>query len=73
MDDEKRLIKAVGDAAWRIEQGRDGAWKAFSPDGRTIVRIHATNSDRRWLENALSDLRRGGFDVEAFKGRRRNK
>ena len=73
MDDEKRLIKAVEEAGWRVEQGRDGAWKAYSPDGKTIVRIHATNSDRRWLENALSDLRRGGFDVETFKGRRRKK
>ena len=71
--DLKELVEAMVAQGWRVEIASTNHVKAFSPDGVTIANIAATPSDWRWRENALRDLRRGGFDVAAFKGRKRKK
>lgn len=63
-DDVKRLLDEVRRQGWRVEQSRRGAWLCYAPDGITIVTIHATPSDKRWMKNAISELRKGGFRWE---------
>ena len=73
MDDTRRLLEALVAQRWKVELTGKTHWRAKSPDGVTIVHFGGTPSDRRWLENAVRDLRRGGFDGAAFKGRKKQK
>ncbi len=57
----KKLVRQLEQQGWRVEE-RGARFMCFSPDGRTIVPIHKTPSDHRWLKNTLSELRKGGFD-----------
>ena len=58
--DVQDLVAEAADQGWRIRNRGDKVL-LFSPDGQTIVTLHRTPSDHRWLQNAYRDLRRGGF------------
>jgi hypothetical protein len=67
VDETKALLAALVDQGWRVERGKH--YKAFAPDGRTIVVISATPSDRRAITIAIGQLRRAGFVWPTKKGR----
>jgi hypothetical protein len=58
------LIRKLREQGWRVEETRHG-YMAYSPDRVTKVLLHKTPSDHRALKNALSELKRGGFDPNA--------
>ena len=58
--DVQDLVAEAADQGWRVKDRGDKVL-LFSPDGQTIVTLHWTPSDHRWLQNAYRDLRRGGF------------
>lgn len=58
--DVQDLVAEAADQGWRVKERGDKVL-LFSPDGQTIVTLHLTPSDHRWLQNAYRDLRRGGF------------
>lgn len=60
----KKLVKQLQQQGWRVEE-RGNRFMAYSPDGVTIVSIHKTPSDHRWLRNTIAQLRQGGFDPDA--------
>ena len=60
----RELVRRVEKQGWRVEQRKDG-WMCYSPDGKTMVLIHRTPSDRRGLQNTIARLRKGGFDPNA--------
>jgi hypothetical protein len=62
--DAQKLIAKVQEQGWRVDD-KGSAWLRYSPDGKTIVTIHKTPSDHRALKNAISRLKRGGFDPDA--------
>lgn len=58
----KRLQKKAWDAGWYPEEKRKGImWK--SPDQKSQVMLHSTDSDHRAYDNALGEFRRAGLDV----------
>jgi len=59
--DVRELAADLESQGWRIEQGKSGKLLCKSPDGATIVVLHGTPSDHRWKQNAISQLRRGGY------------
>jgi len=61
MDDLKRVLRALVEQGWRIEQSRGGHWKCYPPRGRYLVVVSGTPSDRRAVRNAVATLRRHGF------------
>lgn len=58
--DVQDLVAEAVAQGWR-DDDRGNKVLLFSPDGQTIVTLHWTPSDHRWLANAYRDLRRGGF------------
>jgi hypothetical protein len=66
VDETKAVIAALIAQGWRVERGKH--YKAFSPDGKTLVILSITPSDRRGLLNAISQLRRAGFIWPPRKG-----
>lgn len=56
----RRLIKELREQGWRVEK-RTSKSVAFSPDGRVFVPIHHTPSDKRSMQNTISQLKRGGY------------
>lgn len=73
MGSSRKEVQAVIDEVlaqgWVLDDRGDKVL-LYSPDGRTIVTLHWTPSDRRWRENAYRDLRRGGFvKVAKSKGK----
>ncbi len=66
VDELATLLRINGDSVtplpyhWRVKDRGDKVL-LFSPDRQTIVTLHCTPSDHRWLQNAYRDLRRGGF------------
>jgi hypothetical protein len=57
----ERLIRELRRTpGWRVERGRKH-YKAFAPDGKTIVVIPGTPSSSRSIKKVLSQLRRAGF------------
>lgn len=60
----KELIKEAKRQGWRVKEGKH--YKLYAPDGETIVVVGKTPSDRRSLENSISDMRKAGF---RWKGR----
>lgn len=47
----------------RVEMTRNNQWKVFSPNGKDIVIVSYTASDRFALKNIKGDLRRAGIEV----------
>ena len=60
--DVRELVEDAVQQGWRYEERKSGRVMLFSPDGRTIVTLHGTPSDRRWRHAAIRELRRGGFE-----------
>jgi len=58
--DRDKVIDAAIEQGWRTQTTKDGL-QLFAPDGVAIVTIHGTPSDRRAIKNAISRLRRHGF------------
>ena len=58
--DVQDLVAEAVAQGWR-DDDRGNKVLLFSPDGQTIVTLHWTPSDHRWLANASRALRRGGF------------
>jgi predicted RNA binding protein YcfA (HicA-like mRNA interferase family) len=56
----RELAAEAARQGWRVED-KGSHFKMFSPDGVTIVTLAKTPSDRRWRENTISKLRKGGF------------
>lgn len=56
----KNLLKQAEKQNWRVKEKKKG-WMLYSPDGVTKVMIHKTASDHHALDNAVSEMRRGGF------------
>jgi hypothetical protein len=63
--DVRELVEQAVRQGWRAEERRSGRLLLYSPDGRTIVTVHGTPSDRNWRHSAIRELKRGGFDPEA--------
>lgn len=59
--DVRELLEELRSQGWRIEPGKSGKVMCKSPDAVTLVVLHGTPSDRRWRQNAISQLKRGGF------------
>lgn len=55
-----KVIEAAIEQGWRSETTRDGL-QLFAPGRVGIVTIHGTPSDPRAIKNAISRLRRHGF------------
>jgi len=62
----KEIVRAAEKQGWGVERTKKGHWRFFAPDGENIVHGAGTPSDRRALDNLLSQLRRYGF---VWKGR----
>jgi hypothetical protein len=61
-NDIRRLVARAEAAGARVED-RGGRWLVYRPDGRTIVTVHKTPSDRRVIRIVTSELRGGGLDL----------
>ncbi len=59
--DVRDLLDDIAAQGWITEIGKSGKVICKSPDGVTIVVIHGTPSDHRWKQNAISQLKRGGY------------
>lgn len=57
----KRLLPEAEQQGWRVKDKKSG-WMLMSPDGVTKVMLHKTASDNRALDNAISEMRAGGFE-----------
>ena len=58
------MLRRLEDEGWRIVRKSRG-WQAFPPDKtKPPTTIHESNSDYRWRENTIRDLRRSGFTGE---------
>lgn len=59
--DWDEIRRASEQQGWRWTRTKRGHWQGYAPDGRTIVTVGGTPSDRRALDNALARMRRAGF------------
>jgi hypothetical protein len=59
--DVRDLLDELTQQGWRTDPGKSGKVICRSPDGVTIVVIHGTPSDHRWRQNAVSQLKKGGY------------
>jgi len=55
------LLKEAERQGWTVDERRKG-YLLKSPDGVTMVSLHKTPSDHRWLQNTLREMRKGGFE-----------
>ena len=56
----KQLIEKLVAQGWRVEE-RAKHYRAYPPDpSQPFVTLPKTPSDRRWLQNARSQLRKSG-------------
>ena len=60
---ERELVAAAVAQGFRRRDTRKGVM-LLAPDGVNSVTVHLTTSDHRALKNAVSHLRRYGFDPE---------
>ncbi len=58
-----QLVELADQAGWRVVQTRRNHFAFYSPDGRTIVTIAGTPSDRRTRRNDKARLRRAGLEL----------
>lgn len=56
----KNLLKQAEKQNWRVKEKKKG-WMLYSPDGNMKVMIHKTASDHHAFDNAVSEMRKGGF------------
>jgi hypothetical protein len=57
----KKVIKEAHRQGWRCVLLKSGHWRLYAPDGENIVHAGGTPSDRRSLDNTISEMRRYGF------------
>lgn len=59
--DMRQIFRDLASQGFRVEGAKKG-WKIFPPnrEGGVVV-VHSTPSDRRALQNIMTDLRRAGF------------
>lgn len=62
--DLRKVLRAAEEQGWRVERGKKGQYKLYSPDGEGMVTLHQSHSDHRALKNAISIMRRYGFRWE---------
>ena len=60
----RELVADLIRQGWDVKPTKSGHFRAYSPDGKTIVTLPGTPSDHRWRQNAIRDLRRGGYDPD---------
>lgn len=56
-----KLVKTLRQQGWRVDLLKGGHYRAYSPDGKGIVHIAGTPSDRRAMANTIAQLRRYGY------------
>jgi hypothetical protein len=61
--DISALIKEAEDQGWRKKVGKRGHIKLYSPHNDVIVVLAATTRNRRAVDNAKTELRKGGMKV----------
>lgn len=59
----KAIVKKLRAQNWRVELENGGHYKAFSPDGKTIVVFAGTIGKGRALANTIASLRRAGANL----------
>lgn len=57
----RELVREAKRQGWRVEQLKSGHIRLYAPDGKHIVHVSGTPSDRRTLANTIADMRRYGF------------
>lgn len=60
--DFKKVVKAAKEQGRRAETTKKGHWRLYAPDGINIVHAAGTPSDHHSLENAISQMRKYGFE-----------
>lgn len=60
-DDVRQVLEEAERQGWRVERTKKGHWACFAPDGKNIVIVAGTPSHRSSLQNAISQMRRYGF------------
>lgn len=58
----RELVREAERQRWSSRELSSGHVQLYSPDSITIVTIGGTPSDRHWRSNAISQLRKGGFE-----------
>lgn len=61
----KEIVKAASKQGWEVKKTTKG-FNLYSPDGKYIENLHKTPQDHRATKNAVSRMRRYGFE---WKGR----
>jgi hypothetical protein len=59
--DIRDLVDKAQEQDWRVED-RGNTLLLLSPDGKTIVTIHQTPSDRNWRKQAERQMKKGGYE-----------
>ncbi len=57
----KAIIREAERQGWRSRLMSNGHTRLYAPDGKTQITLPGTPSDHRALKNAISDMRRVGF------------
>jgi len=57
----RELVARAQAQGWRADN-RGNTIILYSPDGKTIVPIHRTPSDRNWCRQAERKMKRGGYE-----------
>jgi len=57
----RELVASAHAQGWRADD-RGNTILLYSPDGRTIVPIHKTPSDRNWRRQAERQMKKGGYE-----------
>lgn len=60
--DLKKMLAEAERQGWRVKRTKRGHYMLFAPDGVGKVTFSGTASDHRSLDNALSQMRKHGFD-----------
>ncbi len=65
----RNVIKSAVAQGWRYDRTTSGHYRFYSPDRQTIVTTSGTPSDFRGFGNFLSEMKRGGFEMQDAKTR----
>jgi hypothetical protein len=58
-----KMIRIADKANWRIKQNRGNHIKCYSPDGKSIVIISGSGSQRS-IKDVRADFKRGGLEIK---------
>ncbi len=62
--DMRKLLAHATQQGFRAEQTSGGHWKVLAPNGRDIIVMSGTPSDRRSWDNFLAQMKRAGYDQD---------